>query len=57
MYPLVAGSVPLPRLILSDSGGNNPEEKAFVLDQLQLNCLTGRIIPSHIYVMVSYLIT
>lgn len=57
MYPLLAGSVPLPKLVLSDSGENNPEEKAFVLDQLQLNCLTKRSLPTHIYVMVSYLTT
>lgn len=55
MYPLLAGSLPIPKLVLSDSGGNNTDENVFVLDQLQLNSLTKRTLPSHIYVMVRYI--
>lgn len=53
MYPLMAGSVALPKLVLTDPGCNDNDEKIFIVDQLQLNSLTKRALPTHIYVMVN----
>lgn len=50
LYPLIAGSVPLPRLILSIPE-NSTEGPA--LRQEQLNLLFERALPKYLYVMVS----
>lgn len=50
LYPLIAGSVMLPKLTLGFADGEPSAEM-----QEQLNCLVERKIPTHLFIMVSTL--
>lgn len=51
LNPLIAGSVALPKFSMTIS--ENTENGPPVVSQDQLNLLTGRTLPTHVYVMVS----